>query len=113
MFQVIINENEVKKGQPSVSKLTCRIDQKQSIILPNLIRKDLNIESGDEVTVSLSEKPAGLVIRKSYGDNLENKMIVGQRGAIRIPTELMRVLRLGIDDLLYVNSSEDSSLIVL
>ncbi|WP_332696210.1 AbrB/MazE/SpoVT family DNA-binding domain-containing protein [Halalkalibacter lacteus] len=111
MFEVVINEE--KKKQLSVSKSTCNLNQRQSIIIPNLIRKRLNIHSGDEVTVSLSEKTNGLVIRKSFGDTLENKMIIGQRGSIRIPSELMRVLRLEVGDIFDIHSPDNDSFIFL
>ncbi|TES45767.1 AbrB/MazE/SpoVT family DNA-binding domain-containing protein [Halalkalibacterium halodurans] len=85
-----------KKKQDSLinTELTCSLKNGQSITIPRPIREKLSFFPGDEVTVSLTAESNELMIRKVKGDTLDNKMIISERGAIRIPVELRRFLRL-------------------
>ena len=70
--------------------LICILSSIYTITIPKLIRESLKLRYGDEVTISLKSKD--LVIQKVSGDTLENKMILNDRGSVRIPAELIKLL---------------------
>lgn len=84
---------------------TCTLSKGYTITIPKSIRKTLNLRSGEEVTISLTSKE--LIIRKLYEDNLENKMILTDRGSVKIPQEFIKLLSLERGDvfILYLAKS--------
>lgn len=85
--------------------ITCILTKGHSITIPKLIRGKLSFISGDEITISL--KSEELIIQKSYRDMLENKIILNDRGSIKIPQEFIKILSLKKGDrfnLYMVNS---------
>ncbi|MFC0560147.1 AbrB/MazE/SpoVT family DNA-binding domain-containing protein [Halalkalibacter alkalisediminis] len=84
------------------SKLTCSLKHRQDVTIPGSIRKKLFILPGEEVIIGLEEGSNDLFIRKYTNHSLENKMVVSDRGSIRIPTELTRALGLCKGDMFHI-----------
>ncbi|KGA96268.1 MAG: AbrB/MazE/SpoVT family DNA-binding domain-containing protein [Bacillaceae bacterium] len=84
------------------SNLMCSLKDKQHITIPSSIRRKLNILPGEEVAVGLADGLKDLIIKKNSDHSLDNKMIVSERGSIRIPTELTRALGLCKGDVFHI-----------
>ncbi|MGJ9459016.1 AbrB/MazE/SpoVT family DNA-binding domain-containing protein [Oceanobacillus sp. CF4.6] len=93
-----------KRDKLTNTGIICKLNKRQTITIPKKIRERLLILAGDEVAISMVAKSNELIIRKITGNTLENKMIINERGAIRIPIELGRLLSLKKGDsfLLYL-----------
>ncbi|MCM3715468.1 AbrB/MazE/SpoVT family DNA-binding domain-containing protein [Alkalihalobacillus oceani] len=74
--------------------LACSFKSGQSITIPKPIREELSILFGDEVIVSVKANQNELIIQKNSGETVDNKMIVSEKGSIRIPKELKRFLHI-------------------
>lgn len=75
-----------------VINTTCILSNAYTITIPKFIREALNLLSEDEITISL--KSNQLIIRKLSEDNLENKMILNNKGTVKIPQEFIKLLPL-------------------
>ena len=91
--------------------LTCTLSNGYSITIPKVIRDTLNLKNGDEVTIGLKSKK--LVIQKLSGDTFENKMILNDRGSVRIPAEIKNLLCLERGDIfnLYLTGNNECILL--
>ncbi|WP_100405380.1 AbrB/MazE/SpoVT family DNA-binding domain-containing protein [Bacillus solitudinis] len=82
--------------------LKCTIKSGYYVTIPKSIRKSLTLGCGDEVAVGLTGQADELMIQKLHGETLNNKMIISEKGAIRIPIELRRILKLEKEDSFYI-----------
>ena len=89
--------SEESKIRRNKEHTTCILTNGYKITIPKLIREKLSFISGDEVTISLNSEE--LIIQKQYGDTLENKMVLNDRGTIKIPQEFIKLLSLERGDL--------------
>ena len=95
------------------SRLTCSLKHKQHITIPSAIRRRLNILPGEEIAIGLKGGSKDLIIKKYSDHSLDNKMIVSDRGSIRIPTELTRVLGLCRGDVFHIYLLKNDDCILL
>lgn len=71
--------------------IICILSTGYKITIPKIIREKLNLlNGGDELTISLRSKE--LIVRKLSQDTLENKMIINDRGNVKIPQEFIKLL---------------------
>ncbi|MCM3763062.1 AbrB/MazE/SpoVT family DNA-binding domain-containing protein [Alkalihalobacillus oceani] len=107
------NTSQMKKEQPSETGLICILKNGQTITLPKKIRERLCLNFGDEVTVGLTKKSKELIIQKCEGETLDNRMIVSERGAVRIPMELRRFIPLEKGDYFHIFIMKENQAILL
>ena len=82
--------------------ITCILSTAYKITIPKIIREKLNLlTGGDELTISLRSKE--LIVRKLSQDILENKMIINDRGNVKIPQEFIKLLCLEKGDIFSLN----------
>src|SRR5699024_2954723 len=74
----------------------------QSITIPKKIRESLSLSEGNEVTISFTNNSRELIIRKLTSETFDNVMVVSQKGSIRIPNELLRLLCLKHGDTFHI-----------
>lgn len=81
-------------------EMKCIVSSDFTITLPKKIRQECDITIGDLVNVGLSEEGKGLIISKAGGkdDNVDNKIITGQKNRIIIPAELRKNLQINKGD---------------
>ena len=98
----------LERDQLTDTGIICKLSKRQTITIPKKVRERLFILAGDEVTISMIAKSNELIIQKTAGNTLENKMIINEKGAIRIPIELGRFLSLKKGDsfLLYLTDHD-------
>lgn len=85
---------------------TCILTTSYKITIPKTIRETLNLLNGDELTISLRSKE--LIIRKLSQDTLENKMIINERGTVKIPQEFINLLSWEKGDLFNLHLDNSS-----
>lgn len=81
-----------ESNKQEVKNKTCTLSKGYTITIPKSIRETLNLKNGDEVIIGLTSKD--LIIQKLYDDTLENKMILTDRGSVKIPQEFIKLLSL-------------------
>lgn len=79
---------------------TCTLSKEYKITIPKFIRQEFNLICGDEVTISLTSKE--LIIRKQLEDTLENRMVLNDRGTVKIPQEFIKILSLQKGDVFNI-----------
>jgi len=89
-FGGLVMREELNKLK--VKKITCILSNSYTITIPKFIREALNLLSDDEVTISL--KSNQLILRKLSEDKLENRMILNNKGTVKIPQEFIKLLPL-------------------
>ncbi|MCG3419724.1 MULTISPECIES: AbrB/MazE/SpoVT family DNA-binding domain-containing protein [Oceanobacillus] len=102
-----------KRDQLTNTGIICKLNKRMTITIPKKIRKRLSLMAGDEVAISMIAKSNELIIRKVIEDTLDNKMIINEKGAIRIPIELRRFLSLENGDLFLLNLKDHGPFISL
>ncbi|WP_249871653.1 AbrB/MazE/SpoVT family DNA-binding domain-containing protein [Oceanobacillus saliphilus] len=95
-----------ESNKQTAKNTTCTLSKGYTITIPKLIRETLNLYCGHEIIIRLQSKE--LVIQKLlYEDTLENKMVLNNRGSVRIPQEFIKLLSLERGDIfnLYLTNS--------
>ncbi|WP_368505256.1 AbrB/MazE/SpoVT family DNA-binding domain-containing protein [Alkalihalophilus sp. As8PL] len=93
--------------------LFCKLNSRQDITLPNSIRNILLILPGMIVTIRLLPGTNDIQIQKGSASAVENKMVVSEKGSIRIPSEIIRRARIRKGDRfrIYFTNNEESILL--
>ncbi len=102
-----------KRDEWSKTGLVCSLNYRHSITIPVKIRQRLSFISGTEVAVSATDTLKEIMIRELAGETSENIMVISDRGAIRIPIELKRAMRLVKGSTFHVFISKNEKAVLL
>ncbi|WP_067727170.1 AbrB/MazE/SpoVT family DNA-binding domain-containing protein [Oceanobacillus damuensis] len=102
-----------KRDQLTDTGIICKLNKRLTITIPKNIRERLSLMAGDEAAISLIARSNELMIRKATEGTVDNKMIINERGAIRIPIEIGRFLSLENGDLFLLYFSNRGPFIIL
>ncbi|WP_010650449.1 hypothetical protein [Oceanobacillus massiliensis] len=93
--------------------LICTLSKVHSVTIPKIIRNTLQLKTGVEVTISLRTKSNDIVIQKNNGDASENKMVLNNRGSVRIPAEIIKLMYLNKGDIFKIYLASNNIFILL
>jgi len=78
--------------------ITCSFKKSNIIILPAVIRKKVLFYPGMELSVGFGTHSGQIAILRSTDSSSDNKMVISNSGAIRIPAEIKKLESLKIGD---------------
>ncbi|WP_280771457.1 AbrB/MazE/SpoVT family DNA-binding domain-containing protein [Salipaludibacillus daqingensis] len=94
--------NGVIKRSIYDTKRVCKFKKDQTILVPAGIRKLVSFFPRDEVFVRFDEKSNDITIYRSDTQTVENRMLITQNGAVRIPSEIKNLVKLKEGDRLSI-----------
>ncbi|PMC40201.1 hypothetical protein CJ195_00350 [Bacillus sp. UMB0899] len=68
-----------------------KLTKSGQVYLPNCIRKDINLEPGDNIYIFLDNKE--IILAKEACEK-ENQCILSNRGTLHIPVEIRRICKI-------------------